>query len=156
MFTGNLKAYLKFTRNIIEVSDRSRSGIRGWHERVEYFEPVYGNLFFVRRPMKNKFFIAKTAILAKIHCFQRIHPYKMRALCAEKNFFALFCRKMSKILSKDLQMESWLFVVNNRNLRSTKSMTRLNRFHLGVSFLPLREKAENCPNFLRKFLLSLI
>ena len=50
IFTAKFKAYLKFAGNIIDVSERWRSGIGSWrHEGDKWFEPVYGSFFFVKK-----------------------------------------------------------------------------------------------------------
>ena len=72
LFAANFNAYLKFTWNIIEVSDRWRSGIRSyWHAGGEKFETVWIRLFFVRNAVKKIFLPLKTANLKKVHRIQR-------------------------------------------------------------------------------------
>ena len=73
IFTANFNAYLKFTGNVIKVSDRWRSGIRGcWHAGDERLKPVYGSFFFVRNlvtALKKKFTAKKRKSLTVFIAF---------------------------------------------------------------------------------------
>ena len=82
---ANFIAYLKFTANIFEVSDRWRSGIRScWLARGQRFETCTAVSFFVRNPVNAVKKIFSPLKTAKTH---RIQRYKMRALCGENFFF---------------------------------------------------------------------
>ena len=71
MFTAKFNAYLKFTGNIVEVSERWRSGKRScWHVG-DGRGGVYGGFSFVRNPVKIKISPLKAANLTKIHRLQR-------------------------------------------------------------------------------------
>ena len=50
IFNAKFNAYLKFTENIIEVSDRWRSGIRSsWHAVVGWLEPSVRQFIFCKK-----------------------------------------------------------------------------------------------------------
>ena len=94
IFTPNFNAYLKFRGNIIEVSDRRRSGIRScWHAGGENFEPMYGSfLEEIAECGENKFSMLKTANLTKIHRFQRIQRWRCGRFAVKKVVFTAIHR----------------------------------------------------------------
>ena len=96
ILTANINAYLKFTSNIIKLSERWRSGIRRqWHAGGQRFEPVYGCYFFVRNPVnavKKNFSPLKTANLTKIH---RLKPQILQKTTAFNAFNAKRCGRFA-------------------------------------------------------------
>ena len=53
LFSNLYWIWFIFTRNSIEVSDSSRSGIRSWRNAGgERFDPVYGSFFFAENTVK--------------------------------------------------------------------------------------------------------
>ena len=90
---ANLKlSYLKFTRNIFEVSDRWLFWLRSWwHAGGEWFEPVYGSFFFVTKPVnavkRNFSPLNSTQIFQKITAFTAFNAKRCGRFAVKKVFF---------------------------------------------------------------------
>ena len=105
IFTAKFNAYLKFTGNIIDVSDRWRSGIRSWWHAVgEWFEPLYGSFFFGRNPVnavKKISTLNSTQISQKFTAFIAFNAKRWGRFAVKKNFFSpLFTTNFTLFLIK--------------------------------------------------------
>ena len=96
IFTAKLNACLKFAGNIIEVSERWRSGIRSlWHAGGTWFAPLY--VFFLVRNTANavkKNFSPQnsTQFLQKFTAFSAFNTKRCGRFAVKKVFFTAIHR----------------------------------------------------------------